>query len=250
MAYESNDVIIGGDGPALEGYLTWPTNAGRSRPGVVLVHGFPSIARPGAPSRSYHLLAGRISDELGWGALALSLRGCGDSQGQFSVDGWLDDINRAVDYLSERARHVCLIGSTTGGSLSIIAASQNEKVQGVATIAARADFDDWAGEPGLFLEHCRRVNVISEPGFPVEPAAWAEQIAANRAIDHVAGLRGRDLLVIHGASDRQVPAGDARELADAHASAHLRILDGGDHRVRHDPRCVALLLGWLDRASD
>jgi putative redox protein len=27
----------------------------------------------------------------------------------------------------------------------------------------------------------------------------------------------------------------------------MRIIDGAGHRLRHDPRAVAVLLGWLDR---
>ena len=36
-------------------------------------------------------------------------------------------------------------------------------------------------------------------------------------------------------------------LADAHGSADIRIIEGGAHQLRHDPRAVAVLLGWLDR---
>jgi putative redox protein len=44
-----------------------------------------------------------------------------------------------------------------------------------------------------------------------------------------------------------VPVFDARVLADAHGAADLRIIEGAGHRLRHDPRAVATLLGWLDR---
>jgi len=44
-----------------------------------------------------------------------------------------------------------------------------------------------------------------------------------------------------------VPSLDARAIADAHGTAELRIIDGAGHHLRHDPRAVALLLGWLDR---
>jgi len=36
-------------------------------------------------------------------------------------------------------------------------------------------------------------------------------------------------------------------LAEAHGSAELRVITGAGHRLRHDPRAVAVLLGWLDR---
>ena len=40
---------------------------------------------------------------------------------------------------------------------------------------------------------------------------------------------------------------DARQFAEAHGSAELRLLQGAGHRLRHDPRAVAILIGWLDR---
>jgi hypothetical protein len=44
-----------------------------------------------------------------------------------------------------------------------------------------------------------------------------------------------------------VPPFDARVLADAHGSAELRFINGAGHSLRHDPRTIAVLLGWLDR---
>ena len=54
--------------------------------------------------------------------------------------------------------------------------------------------------------------------------------------------------MVHGANDEIVPITDARELADAaNETAELRILAGADHMLMHDPRAIALLLGWFDR---
>jgi putative redox protein len=54
-------------------------------------------------------------------------------------------------------------------------------------------------------------------------------------------------LLVHGSADDVVPVEDARMLADA-AGKHveLRIVANGPHRLRHDPRAIAALLGWLD----
>ncbi len=53
--------------------------------------------------------------------------------------------------------------------------------------------------------------------------------------------------MLHGSDDESVPVFDARVLADAHGDADLRVIDGAGHQLRHDPRAVAVLLGWLDR---
>lgn len=57
----------------------------------------------------------------------------------------------------------------------------------------------------------------------------------------------RPMLVMHGDEDDSVPVSDARQLVNAHGDAELSVLDGAGHRLRHDPRAIAVLLGWLDR---
>jgi putative redox protein len=52
---------------------------------------------------------------------------------------------------------------------------------------------------------------------------------------------------MHGSDDEIVPTADSRVLAEAHGSAELQIISGAGHRLRHDPRAMAILLGWLDR---
>ena len=58
------------------------------------------------------------------------------------------------------------------------------------------------------------------------------------------------LLVMHGSADEEVPLMDARALADAaEAAAELRVVPQAGHGLRHDPRAVASLLGWLERRA-
>ena len=60
----------------------------------------------------------------------------------------------------------------------------------------------------------------------------------------------RPLLLIHGEQDEVIPVTDARALFEAgYASADLRLLSGAGHRLRHDPRAIATLIGWLTRQS-
>lgn len=235
--------------PQLDAYLVRPDRRTGASPGVVLCHGFPSVQRPGVPNRSYQLFAERIAAEQGWTVLAVSLRGCGESEGSFSLGGWVADVRRSVARLREEGcSGVWLVGSTTGGSLSILAAAQDLTVKGVAVMAPRADFDDWAGEPRRFAQHCRTLGVIGE-NEPTSLTTWARELRALRPLDAVPHLGNRPLLILHGLNDRQVPAQDARELAAAHRGAELRLIPGADHRIRHDPRAVAVLLGWLSRQS-
>ena len=221
-------------------------------PAVVLAHGYPSdVSATAVAASALPELADRLASEMGWLAMALAFRGCGDSEGSFSLAGWLEDLGSAVRYLrdNEQVTGVWLAGFGTGGALALCAAAADPQVRGVATLGAPADFDDWASHPKRLLEHAREVGIMSDPAFPPDPDAWAAELRELRAVACAPQVAPRPLLVVHGSDDDLVPVFDARVLVDAHGDAELRIMNGAGHRVRHDPRAIAVLLGWLDRAS-
>lgn len=246
------DHRFGSNGNLLAAHLVRPpmradvTNV----PAVVLAHGYPSDVNAAAVAASaLPELAERIAAEMGWVAMALAFRGCGASEGSFSLRGWYDDLLAAVDHLRahEPISGVWLTGFGTGGALSICAAAERPDVRGVAALGAPADFDDWASHPRRLLEHAREVGMISDPTFPANVDAWARELRELRAAEFAPKLAPRPLLIVHGSEDDLVPVFDARVLVDAHGEAELRIVNGAGHRLRHDPRAVAILLGWLDR---
>ena len=236
--------------PHLAAFLVHPERSSTRAPALLLCHGFPSKQRPGVPSRSYEQFAERVAEEQGWVVLAVSLRGCGQSECQFSMTGWLDDVARSVRRLrDEGSQQIWLVGSTTGGSLAIMAAAQDPEIRGVAAMAPRADFDDWAAHPRRFLQHCRDVGVIDDDDYPDSMNRWSDELQQNRAIDSMKAMGERPLLILHGTNDRQVPPADAQLLADLHPTPELRLVNGADHRIRHAPRALAVLLGWLERQA-
>jgi putative redox protein len=240
------------EGLRLDAHLARPAQGSIApgRPGLVLCHGFPSGPKSAAASGlTYPELADRLAEDVGWTVLTFNFRGTGESEGDFSLGGWLSDLRAAVDHLLEvgRVAGVWLCGASTGGSLAICAAAEDERVQGVAALSARADFDDWAAHPRRFLEHARDIGVIRDPAFPVDTEGWLRELKEVRPLTLAGKLAPRSLLLIQGSDDDLVPSIDARALADCHGSAELRIIQGASHRLRHDPRAVAVLLGWLER---
>lgn len=245
------DLRIPSDGLTLAAHLALPRTApGIAVPGVVLSHGFPSAPGVGDdPAASHPELADRIAAELGFCALAYSARGCRGSGGEFSPSGWLDDQMAAARYLQELPDvwGVWLVGFGTGGALAIAAATELPWVRGVAAIATPADFQDWAAHPRRLAQHARDQGILGADTPPRTIDRWASELRRLAATDAADRYGDRPLLVMHGAEDEVVPSFDARVIADANGAAELRMLDGAGHQLRHDPRAVAVLLGWLDR---
>jgi putative redox protein len=233
----------------LAAHLADPPVAEGAPPTLVLCHGYPSgPIGAAATSSSYPPLADRIANE-GWRVLTFAFRGCGASTGDFSLQGWLDDVLAAAEQARELGdtRGVWLAGFGTGGALCIAAAARRPEVAGVAALASPADFADWANHPRRLLQHARDIGVIRHHAFPPSVDQWTRELRDIRPADDAALVAPRPLLVIHGSDDETVPSFDARVLGDAHGHAELRIVPGAAHDLRNDPRAVAILMGWLDR---
>jgi uncharacterized protein len=245
VEFSSGGVTLRGD------LVRPPTTATAARYGLVLCHGFPDEPlSPRTPTYTDVPLAERLAADAGWVVLTFDFRGAGRSDGDFSLAGWLADVHAAVDEVLGvgDVDGVWLAGFSTGGSLALCAAGEDERIRGVATFGAPADFDGWAADPRRFLDHARTVGVVRDRAFPPLFDGWARELREIRPLALVGKIPPRPVLLVHGASDDTVPLVDARALADAAEGAvELRLLTGAGHRLRHDPRAVAVLLGWLDR---
>ena len=90
--------------------------------------------------------------------------------------------------------------------------------------------------------------MIRDAWFPPDLDSWARELREIRPLGLIAKIPPRPVMIVHGANDEVVPVLDARALADAaDGEVELRILAGAGHRLRSDPRAIALLIGWLDR---
>lgn len=219
-------------------------------PGVIVCHGFPIGPLDARRSAgTYSELVDRMARQLGCVAMAFTFRGCGDSEGSFSLQGWVDDLRAAVSHLTQLADldGVILVGTNTGGSIAVSVGVDDPRVTAAALLGPRADFDDWADHPRRFLEHAREIGAIRDRRFPESVDEWSREFRRFRPVASARRFAPRPLLVMHGDDDDRVPVSDARQLVNAHGDAELSLLPGAGHRLRHDPRAVAILLGWLDR---
>jgi len=202
----------------LQRYLNVGTARNGARPAVLLCHGFPIGPQDARHSASsFPELIDRIANELGWAGMTFTFRGCGTSDGDFSLQGWVEDLRAAIDHLVAEIEptQVWILGTND--------------------------------QPRRFLEHTREIGAVRTPSFPMNFDEWSRELRRFRPVDSARRLAPRPLLLMHGDEDELVPESDSRTIAEAHGTAELHIIQGGGHRLRHDPRAIAMMIGWLDR---
>lgn len=239
---------VAGPGGALRVYDAPPARSATVT--VLLCHDLPR--EPGGAAdlaRAYPPLADRLSEECGCRTVVPMLRGAGGSDGDFSAAGWLDDAACVIDGEVARRAQVWLVGFGFGGAVALRAAARDTRVRGVVSASAPADFAGWVSNRERLLEECRRSGVVSDPAFPPDPDAWADELLALAPLDAAAHLGGRPLLVAHGSDDAEVPTAAARGIADAGpaGSVDLRVIPAAGHLLAPDPRAFATIVGWVER---
>jgi len=239
------------DGPA--GALrTYATAADADAPPgsvLVLAHELPLIKNGAADTaRTFPALADRLAEESGWRVVTAALRGAGGSEGDFSAEGWLEDLAFVMDHERDPTSRFSLAGFGLGGALALHLAAADQRVRSVACLGTPDDVSGYGADPEALLARCRYSGVVRTPGFPADPVAWAAQLSALQPLEDAERLGDRALLVLHGAADGEVPVAAGRALAEAAgAEAELRVVPGAGHWLRADPRVVATLIGWLER---
>ena len=187
-------------------------------PGVVVLHGYGS-------SRANHADYAALLADAGINALALDVRGHGESEGAMD-GGMLDDVLSALDWLRERgATRLGLRGSSMGGFLALNAAARHDDVAAVAALCP-AQPDGLADRRGL---------------------NWARELPLQQAVARDDGVaRG----YWHATGDELVPWQWSMVLAELTPfPRHLRIVMGGHHgSLQHDPRVQADTVAFLRRA--
>jgi uncharacterized protein len=239
------DVTVTSGGLTLRGVLASP---GPGAPLVVLCHGIP-LSRPDPSDPGYIGLATAIS-EKGYAALFVNFRGCGTSEGNFSLGGWHEDLAEVMRFARETLDppKTFMAGFSAGGAQSIRYAAENHGVDGVATFAAPARLTTVFAREHLlqFIEATRDIGIIKDPDFPPSPEWFFEDMQACDAFGFVEKVSPVPLLIVHGEKDELIPLSQGRELFEAAGDPReLVVLAEGEHRLRHDPRSIDVLLDWI-----
>jgi len=238
-------------GPAgdLSSYTSATTPGAPVRGHVLLCHDLPRPKGAAADvALTFPALADRLARESGWHVVTGALRGAGDSVGDFSPLGWLEDLTFLADSEIPQDAPRFAVGFGFGGVLALHLAARDERIAGIACLGTPAELGPLVGDPASFAAHCRRTGVITSPGFPDSMEAWAKELSVLQPAEDAALLKGRSILLVHGSEDPDVSGAAMRALAEAATGpSELHVVLGAGHWLRADPRAIAILVGWLER---
>ena len=233
-------VTFDSDGHRLVGVLYLARGPG-PKPTALLLHGCPGLEK--------NLdLAAALRDR-GWNALMFHYRGCWGSAGRYDLRTIPRDVIAAVDFLAAcpavDADRIAVLGHSMGGWAAIVTASMELRLRAVAVYGAAVRL---GASLGLSREQVEEEFTRFLAVTPEEFAAQMGEVARRlRALDAVAAIGPRPLLVVHGTQDRWVPVAHARELA-ARAGPWCRYVEveGADHAFSwHRAELADLIVGWL-----
>ena len=141
-----------------------------------------------------------------------------------------------------------LAGFGFGGVLVLRMAAIDPEIGGVAVLATPTDLGEWVDDPSLLADAAYEAGILPGGGPATDVESWAADLRALDPLGSARTIPPRPLLIVHGSADDEVPLVDARALHDAaEGEGDLRVIPMAGHSLRHDPRAIALLLGWLER---
>lgn len=196
---------------------TWYEPAARPAPAVILVH---MLHRS---RRDWEALASRLAAE-GIGALAIDLRGHGDSGpgpasgGESEYAGMVGDVSAARRYLASRSdvqqTHVGIAGASLGANLAALEAAGDPTIASLALLSPSLDYRGLRIEAAVKKYGARPVLLVSSRDDPY----------ATRS-----------------AHDLQKAGGGTREVVQLDQAGH------GTAMLGHDDDLARRLVDWFRR---
>jgi dipeptidyl aminopeptidase/acylaminoacyl peptidase len=223
------------EGKRISGILHLPEKINPSC--VIASHGLLSSK----DSEKYIALGEQISRE-GISMLRFDFRGIGESEGgeeDNTVSKKIADLSAAIDFIRSYPgleNRIGLIGSSLGGFLSLIKASEDKEIRTIVIWATPLHLDDLGTKK-------------QEEDYPLPPEAFFEDLPKHRLVPLLHKVS--NCLVIHGEEDELVPLDQALGIFyNLSVPKEIHVIGGADHRFTdpaHRQRAIELSVDWFKK---
>jgi len=275
------------DGLKIAGIVRQPDTApaGGRAPALLLLHGFGSNK-----NGAWLKIAADLLAKWGYATLRLDFRGCGESEGERARVICLEqvaDTRNAVTYLASRAdidpQRIGVFGHSFGAAVAVYAGGVDDRLAVVISSGGWGDgvkkFRRQHESPEAWqrftemMERGRKVRAetgesIKVPRFDIVPIPphlrgnlapgshlefpfeVVESMFNFRAIDVVAKIAPRPLMLLHPANDSVTPTEQSVDLFNAaQQPCDLHLVANVDHFLLSEgnPLVIELVRLWLDK---
>ena len=228
-------VYFKSEGKRISGILHLPEKINPSC--VIASHGLLSSK----DSEKYIALGEQISRE-GISMLRFDFRGIGESEGgeeDNTVSKKIADLSAAIDFIRSYPgleNRIGLIGSSLGGFLSLIKASEDKEIRTIVIWATPLHLDDLGTKK-------------QEEDYPLPPEAFFEDLPKHRLVPLLHKVS--NCIVIHGEEDELVPLDQALGIFyNLSVPKEIHVIGGADHRLTdpaHRQRAIELSVDWFKK---
>lgn len=209
------------DGHSLSGWYLPAAGAGadQQRPTIVHVHG-------NAGNILYHVEMSQHFTTRGFNVLIFDYRGFGESEGRArSREALVRDTHAAIDAALARPEtdpdRLGMYGQSLGAAVGLWVMHERPEI---SAAVFESPFSSWrrmganavGGDPPFFLASWLAALLVRDTHAPI----------------HIIDRIDRPILLVHGTSDRIVPASHTHRLADVGGpNVESLLIDGGDHNT-------------------
>jgi len=207
----------------------WLLQSPANRKTVIMAHGYrKNRLQNDVPALP---IAKDLYDQ-GYNVIMFDFRNCGLSEGNLTSVGQYEvqDLLGAVDFVKSQPQlnqEIVLMGFSMGASTAILAGAREPAV---AAVIADSPFADLATYLDQNLSVWTELPSVpfNQAFFLVVPAMTGLRMEAVSPIQEISGLNDRQLLLIHGEADVDVPISNSEALASAASGSRLlRVPEAG-----------------------
>lgn len=165
------------------------------RPTAILLHGLPGIEK--------HLDVAYCLRDDGWNCLYFHFRGCWGSHGSYSLEGLVDDIGAAVNWIFQQPSvdpsRVVLIGGSTMGHTALLYGASDPRISAMIGISPVVNPAAFHFSQELAQEFAEMLSGVTGPEL-IDQWNALPSLSASMQL-----LKGRPILMITADQDTLFP---------------------------------------------